>query len=114
MIVCALFGAFISIINPYDAGFDEYTHTVRIWEISKFDLIPNNGEDPNELPIAFYQVAYFNSRVFLDILTKSDIQRIIHTTINPDQTIQHFTHSVYFPLLYFPDAFIMGILLKDC
>lgn len=112
VIVCALFGAFISIFNPYDAGFDEYTHTVRIWEISKFDLIPNNGKDPNELPIAFYQMAYFNSRVFLDTLTKNDIQRITHTTINPEQTIRHFTHSVYFPLLYFPDAFIMGILLR--
>ncbi len=111
LITSLIFGILICIITPYGSANDEYTHTVRTWEISKFDFIPNKGSGPTSLPAAFLASTY-RSRFFIDPLSIDDLKDLFQLKIIPEENNTHFTRSFYSPLVYFPAAIVMGLFLR--
>ena len=105
-----LVGVLLCFIVPIGAGYDEDTHEARIWEISKGVLIPNGllSTGPN-FPSVFYELSY-RQKYILEPVRASFYQENITKKIDWNNMIYHETRSYYFPVLYFPQAFIMGLL----
>lgn len=110
LIISLLVGSFLVILTPIGAGFDEDTHVARIWEMSNFEFIPNRflGEGPH-FPQAFYELSYRQTDIIRPV-GMNFYQENANLKIDWDNMINHQTRSIYFPLLYLPQAFIMGVL----
>ncbi len=109
LIFSLLIGIIMVFITPIGAGFDEDTHIARIWEISQFKFIPNQllGQGPN-FPQVFYELSYRQKEIIHPIgidFYKDNID----LKIDWNNMINHQTRSFYFPLVYIPQAFIMGL-----
>jgi len=109
LIFSLLVGIALVFITPLGAGFDEDTHIARIWEISRFKFIPNQllGQGPN-FPQVFYKLSYRQKEIIHPIginFYKENADLIIDW----NNMINHQTRSLYFPLVYIPQAFIMGL-----
>jgi uncharacterized membrane protein len=103
-------GVLLCFIVPIGAGYDEDTHEARIWEISKGVLVPNAllSTGPN-FPSAFYELSY-RQKYILEPVGLSFYQENLTKKIDWNNMIFHETRSNYFPALYLPQAFIMGLL----
>ncbi len=105
-----LFFGILHLINtPLGAGFDEDTHIARIWEMSKGVLLPNQylSQGPY-FPQVFYQLSYRQQKTLTPIsLTQWNDQ--LRAKIDWNNMIFHNTRATYFPLLYLPQAFMMGL-----
>ncbi len=58
LIIGLLAGIPMSIFIPYGAGFDEESHLVRIYDMSRGHLIPNRSNDKGIAFIEFYSLSY--------------------------------------------------------
>ncbi len=109
LILALFFGIGMVFLIPVGAGFDETTHLARAWELSGGTFIPNQSlaQGPN-LPFAFVEVSYrnrfFNTPVEADYWERNASKRIDWANF-----IGHQTRAVYFPLMYLPQAFILGL-----
>ncbi len=110
LIIALLLGVGMCFLIPPGAGFDEVTHMARVWEISSGTLIPNQrlGKGPY-LPLAFTEVAYRN-RFFNTPLESDYWAKFANKRINWNVFTDHITRAVYFPLMYMPQAFVVGLL----
>ena len=102
-------GLLLCLITPIGAGYDEDTHEARIWEISKGEFIPNRflSTGPN-FPSIFYELSY-RQKYILEPIGLSFYRDNLTRKIDWDNMIYHETRSYYTPLLYLPQAFIMGL-----
>ncbi len=108
--IALLFGVGLCFLIPVGAGFDESTHLARIWEISGGTIIPNQKLSqgpffPNAFAEVSYRSRFFYTPVEKDFLTKYGGTRIDWNNFNDTKT-----RAVYFPLMYLPQAFIVGVL----
>ena len=109
-VVALVLGVILCFLIPPGAGFDETTHLARLWEISGGDLIPNQKLSTGPFfPLAFFEVSYRN-RFFYTPLEPDYFQQNWNRVIDWDVFIDHQTRSVYFPLIYLPQAFVVGLL----
>ncbi len=108
--IALLFGIGMCFLIPVGAGFDEVTHMARIWEMSGGTIIPNQqlGKGSN-FPTAFtelsYRTPFFYSPVPSDYWANNADKRIDWNNFT-----DHRTRSVYFPLMFMPQAFVVGLL----
>lgn len=105
-----LVGVLLCFIVPIGAGYDEDTHEARIWETSKGVLVPNGllSTGPN-FPSAFYELSY-RQKYILEPVGLSFFKENLTKKIDWNNMIYHETRSNYFPVMYLPQAFIMGLL----
>ena len=104
-----IIGILLVFLTPLGAGFDEDTHIARIWEMSQFEFIPNRllGQGPY-FPQVFYKISYRQETIIHP--TGIDFYKDnINLKIDWDNMINHKTRSLYSPLAYLPQAFIMGL-----
>lgn len=103
-------GLLLCFLIPIGAGYDEDTHVARIWEISHGNLIPNSllYTGPN-FPSVFYELSY-RQKNFLDPVSLHFIADNFNRHIDWNNMIVHSTRSLYNPLLYIVQGFIMGLL----
>jgi len=108
--VILVFGILMVFIIPIGAGADEETHVGRIWEMSSGVLVPNQylGSGPN-YPAAFFLLSY-RQDVNLRPLSWEDWKAQFAVKIDWDVMLNYATRARYFPSLYLPQAFLMGIM----
>ena len=59
LITLSIFGLLAIWWLPVGAGYDEETHLVRVWEMSSFDMLPNNvGEAQEPFPTIYWDLSY--------------------------------------------------------
>ena len=59
LITLSIFGLLAIWWLPVGAGYDEETHLVRVWEMSTFDMLPNNvGEAQEPFPTIYWDLSY--------------------------------------------------------
>ncbi len=59
LISLSIFGLLAIWWLPLGAGYDEETHLVRVWEMSTFDMLPNNIGTPQEpFPTIWWDLSY--------------------------------------------------------
>ncbi len=109
LFIILIFGFVNLLITPIGAGFDEDTHVARIWEMSKGVLLPNQYLSQGPFfPQVFYQLSYRQQKNLAPInLNQWNDQ--LKARIDWNNMIFHNTRATYFPLLYLPQAFIMGL-----
>ena len=97
-------------LMPAGAGYDEETHLARIYEMSRYHLIPNSwlGEENNGIPESMMEISY-RQKQFLVPVTISDIQKGLSLGVEPIYGIAHKTRATYSPLLYLPQALVFYI-----
>ena len=105
-----LVGVIFCVAIPYGAGFDEETHLVRIWEISGLHFLPNQTgpENTTVVPRTFFDLSY-QRRYFLspgDDLLRPPLAAI---TIDRETMFNYGTRSIYPPVSFFPQAFVIGV-----
>jgi uncharacterized membrane protein len=107
--ISIIMGICLCIIIPVGAGYDEDTHEARIWEISRGVMVPNGllSTGPN-FPSIFYELSY-RQKYILDPVGLNFYKDNLFKKIDWNNMIYHETRSYYFPLLYLPQAFIMGL-----
>ncbi len=105
-------GILFCIFIPYGAGFDEEHHIMRIYDISGFNIMPN--QEPGNKTIGFsefftlsYQRRYFQSSA-IDLFNKDNFL----TKANYDSMAITKTRSDYSPILFLPQAFVTGIIWR--
>jgi uncharacterized membrane protein len=105
-------GILFCIFIPYGAGFDEEQHMLRIYDLSGFNIMPN--QEPGNKTIGFsefftlsYQRRYFQSSV-IDLFNKDNFL----TKANYDSMAITKTRSIYSPIMFLPQAFITGIIWR--
>jgi uncharacterized membrane protein len=110
LIISLFSGVGLCFLIPTQSGFDEITHLARIWEISGGYLIPNQrlSQGPY-LPMAFVDISYRN-QFFYDPVSPDFFSTHGNERINWNNFLNHQTRSVYFPTLYLPQAFAVGLL----
>lgn len=111
LVVVLLVGSLNAIVTPLGAGFDELTHLARLWEVSHGELIPNQSASQGvELPAAFQTISYrlYKNMTPVSLGMWADLLRV---KLDPDEAIIHQTRSIYFPLLYLPQALVMFLVL---
>ncbi len=105
-----LVGGIFCVAIPYGAGFDEETHLVRIWEISGLHFMPNQTGPDNTtvVPRTFFDLSY-QRRYFLS--PGDDLFRppLVTTTIDRESLINYGTRSIYPPVSFLPQAFVVGV-----
>jgi uncharacterized membrane protein len=110
LILAIITGIALCLITPIGAGFDEDAHLARVWEISSFHFIPNeilkNGPG---YPSAFFDISY-RQKFFLKPVENNFFQQHITDKVNPNSMKTKLTYSVYSPVLYFPQAIVVGLL----
>jgi uncharacterized membrane protein len=105
-------GILFCIFIPYGAGFDEEQHMLRIYDLSGFNIMPN--QEPGNKTIGFsefftlsYQRRYFQSSA-IDLFNKDNF--LIKT--NYDSMTITKTRSIYSPIIFLPQAFVTGIIWR--
>jgi uncharacterized membrane protein len=110
LFIILIFGFLNLLITPLGAGFDEDTHVARIWEMSKGALLPNQYLSQGPFfPEVFYQLSYRQQKNLTPI-TMNQWNDQLKARIDWNNMIYHTTRATYFPLMYLPQAFIMGLL----
>lgn len=105
-----LSGIIACFLIPIGAGFDEDTHVARIWEMSGFTMLPNQMYVTGpHLPSIFYELSY-RQKFIIEPVGLDFWQQNLAKHIDWNVMINHRTRSIYNPLLYVPQAFIMGLL----
>ena len=101
LVISLLAGISWIFLMPAGAGYDEETHLARIYEISRYHLIPNSwlGVENNGIPESMMEIS-FRQKQFLLPVTFSDIQKGLSLGIQPIQGIKHETRATYSPFLY--------------
>jgi uncharacterized membrane protein len=112
-IVLIIFGLIIGLILclfiPYGAGMDEEQHTIRIFDISGLHLIPNrSGSQGNYSPSGFFSLAYSNQFFRSPALYQFD-KEFFYSKIDWQNMNSGKTDATYFPVIYFPEAFVAGL-----
>jgi uncharacterized membrane protein len=109
-ITASLFGLLFCFLIPPGAGYDEITHIARIWEISAGKFIPNQlySASPS-FPTVFSEISY-RSRFFYTPVDLKSFREMWDKRIDWSNQTNTVTRSVYFPLLYIPQAFVFGLL----
>jgi len=110
LVLALLSGCCLCFLIPTQSGFDEITHLARIWEISGGYFIPNQklSQGPY-LPQAFVDISY-RDQFFYDPVDPSFFTIYGSERIDWNVFVDHQTRSVYFPTLYLPQAFAVGLL----
>lgn len=108
LILGILIGLLYSIFIPYGAGYDEEAHTVRVFDVSGLNFVPNiSPYAPSEFYTLSYQRRFFQSPAF-DQFSKEEFgTRIDWSNMSGGSTIA--THS---PANYLLQAFVAGIGLR--
>jgi uncharacterized membrane protein len=102
-------GLYICFTLPADAGFDEGTHLLRVWEMSAFHFVPNDGTKM-PFPAIFLDISYRENPV-VDIVEPgfwskyAGLPMDAHDYIYQDYLLK--TSSVYSPPLLLPQALVM-------
>lgn len=111
-VIALVFGILLCFLIPVGSGFDEITHLARVWETSGGAIIPNQkfSQGPY-FPMAFTEVSYRN-RFFYTPVGDDYFQKYGGTRIDWNNFTDHKTRSVYFPIFYLPQAFIVGLLAR--
>lgn len=106
--VLAIFLGFgVVFLLPVGAGFDETAHLTRAIEISTRQLLPNRTLKHTPLvPLVISEVSY-RGKVFNTPVEPDFFERYKNRKIDWDIVFPKTTYSVYFPLLYFPQAAIV-------
>ncbi len=106
LIVGLIIGLAFCFFIPYGAGFDEETHVLRIFDLARFNMLPNRG--PENKTVGFseffsmsYQRRYFQTPAF-NLLNKDNFFR----QADEDLMIKTETRSVYSPVIFLPQALI--------
>jgi len=105
-------GTYYAILTPLGAGFDEDTHFARVWEIAQGEVIPNRylGQGAR-FPSAFFEVSYRQYRNMTPVSLEM-WRSMMAVRVDPANMTAHRTRSVYFPLLYLPQAIVMLIVVR--
>ena len=92
-----LVGLLFCFFIPYGAGFDEISHLVRIFEISKLKIIPN--KDGTTVPYQFFMYSY-QRRYFQNPAYDLFYKRTFFTRPVWRNTTRAWTNSTYFPIIF--------------
>jgi uncharacterized membrane protein len=105
-------GILFCIFIPYGAGFDEEQHMLRIYDLSGFNIMPN--QEPGNKTIGFsefftlsYQRRYFQSSA-IDLFNKENFL----TKADYDSMAITKTRSDYSPIMFLPQAFMTGVIWR--
>lgn len=110
VVILLIFGILLVFITPIGGGADEDTHVGRVWEMSKGALIPNQYMSTGPYyPFVFYTLS-FRQDLNLTPVSWEAFKTKLMTRIDWDNMIHHNVRARYFPTLYLPQAFIMGIM----
>ena len=104
-----LLGTMVCFMLPIGGGFDEETHLARIWEMSAFVFVPNQGLGPEmPLPTVFRELSY-RREVLVRAVEPDFLSKYARTPIDGlDFTYGRIeTRSVYSPPLLLPQALVM-------
>jgi len=108
LVVLSLFGLLAIWWLPVGAGYDEETHLVRVWEMSTFDMLPNNIGEPQEpFPTLYWDISY--RRQFLIEPVSPDFWDE-YGSLPLDAWDYEYgltTRSVYSPPLLLPQALVV-------
>jgi uncharacterized membrane protein len=109
LVLALIFGISLCFLNPIGAGYDETTHLGRAWEISSGHLIPNEllGKGPN-FPYVFYEISY-RTRTYVETVPPNYFRNNIEKRIDFTNQLNSRTISMYSPILYLPQAFVVGL-----
>lgn len=106
------FGALMVVLIPPGAGYDEEDHLVRVWELSRFSLIPGQMS-PQEMqyPLVFRDFAYRQQGIS-GVIGAEFWQKYGGASLYEDGIVRREldTKSVYSPVLLLPQALIMRLL----
>jgi uncharacterized membrane protein len=109
LVVAIIAGVLLTFITPIGAGFDEDTIVARIWQISGLHFIPNQqGGQPPSFPSVFYQLSY-RQNPLVEPVEWNYFQDNWNAKIDSNTMLEYYTHAIYSPVLYLPQAVIMGI-----
>jgi len=107
-----IFGLVLCVFIPYGAGFDEEQHAIRIFDISGFHLFPNRPvSQGNYAPAELYSLAYYNQEFRLPAFYQFK-DEFVSTKIDWQNMVDGITTATYFPLIYFPQAFVAGLVWR--
>lgn len=109
ILVLAFFGTAIVFLTPIEAGNDEETHLVRVWELSALQLIPS--EKKIMFPTIFRELSYRQllllTPVYPEFLSEhAELKLDAYGYAYPRKE----TRSVYSPPLLAPQALVMRYL----
>src|SRR3989304_4497694 len=112
IVTLLVLGIIVCFMLPIGGGFDEETHLARIWEMSAFVFVPNQGlgrEMP--LPTIFREISY-RREVLVRAIDPEFLSKYAEMPIDGlDFTYGHIeTRSVYSPPLLLPQALVMRYL----
>ncbi len=107
-----IFGLLFAIFTPYGAGFDEETHLVRVYDLARGYLLPNQSGPSNTYTWdAFYRLSYQRRYMrtpawdlFQPPLSEARGDRI--------NLIDALTRSIYNPLSLTPQALMAGVVWR--
>lgn len=103
LIIGFMAGIPLSIFIPYGAGFDEESHLVRIYDLSRGNLIPNRPNDKGIAFIEFYSLSY--KRRYLETPADNlfDTENFFLTADRYNATDAQ-NHSTYSPFVFLLEA----------
>ncbi len=103
LIIGFMAGIPLSIFIPYGAGFDEESHLVRIYDLSRGNLIPNRPNDKGIAFIEFYSLSY--KRRYLETPADNlfDAENFFLTADRYNATDAQ-NHSTYSPFVFLLEA----------
>jgi len=112
IVTLLVLGIIVCFMLPIGGGFDEETHLARIWEMSAFVFVPNQGlgrEMP--LPTIFREISY-RREVLVRAIDPEFLSKYAEMPIDGlDFTYGRIeTRSVYSPPLLLPQALVMRYL----
>jgi uncharacterized membrane protein len=100
------FGIFIVFATPYNAGFDEEAHFVRVWQLSKFSINPTN---PVPYPKIFHDPTYRRLAIIRPVEENFWDK---YGQIQFDEfgfVYDKITMAIYAPPLFLPQAIVMMV-----
>ena len=115
IVLLLFFGLPMIVLIPPGAGYDEEDHLVRVWELSKFSMIPGQLS-PQEMnyPIAFRDFAY-RQQGSAGILRREFWEKYARTPLYEYGRVRREidTKSVYSPALLLPQAMMLRLLARE-
>lgn len=112
LLIAGLAGVLLCVFIPYGAGFDEESHVVRIFDLSRGHLLPNRYEGgKTQTFTSFFQISY--QRRFLqtpawDMLRPPLSERKLVV----EDLFSEPTRSIYNPLIFLPQALMAGVVWR--
>ncbi len=105
-------GILFCIFIPYGAGFDEEQHMLRIYDLSGFNIIPNQEPGNKTLGLSEFFTLSYQRRFFQNSAIDLFNEQNIFTKANYDSMTIAETRSVYSPIMFLPQAFVAGIIWR--